>query len=132
MQRSIRKLLVATFTVLYGGVAILGYGLHELSPAHLHGHVHADASGHGHAHSHCGHHHHSHSHVPQSNSAGWSDAHECEICLLLSQTLSDSPSVVAVDWWQPCVAPVLTFGSETPSDPSLTLHAPRGPPVVSA
>jgi hypothetical protein len=132
MQRSIRKLLTAAFTALYGGVAILGYGLHELSPAHSHAHVHAHRSADGLAHAHCGHHHFAHDPAAQPVAAGWSDAHECEICLLLSQMLSDAPSVVTLDWWQPCVAPAAQLCSESPSGPVLTLHAPRGPPIVSA
>lgn len=112
---------------LYGGIAVVGYGLHDLSPAHQHG----SATGQVHAHATCTHHH-SHSHAPVPDRPGWSDAHECDICILLDQLRSDAPQLAAVDHWQPLIAVVAPVPALRISAFPLGLHVPRGPPALAS
>jgi hypothetical protein len=127
-----RKLLTAGLLAIYGGIAVLGYGLHDLAP----GQVHSAAGEHvAHDHGHGDHSHgagdgHSHSHAASSPSGkSISDSHECEICIFLSQMRSERPTFSAEVVWQFQVAAVAV---ETPcivSQAICGLHAPRGPPI---
>jgi hypothetical protein len=122
-----RQLMTASLLAIYGSIALVGYGLHELSPAHSHGSVAGDI--HSHSHAHCSHHHH-HSHAPVPDRPGCSDAQDCDICVFLDQVRSDSLQLVAIDAWQPFVADVAAYGMLRISEPLLGLYDSRGPPVL--
>jgi len=124
-----RKLLILNLMTLYGGVSLLGYGLHELSPAHQHAH----ASGTQHAHSRggCSHHHH-HAHWPVPDRPGMSDAHDCDICQLLDQLRSELPQIAEVRGWQPLRAEIPAVFAIQPVKARSGLHVPRGPPAIDS
>jgi len=125
-----RKLLTAGLLAIYGGIAVLGYGLHELAPGHHHGPA-GECVAHDHDHDHgdcsddvC----HSHDHAVSPSGKSISDSHECEICVFLDQIRSERPTLAADVVWYYQVAAV---GVETPhilSQAVPGLHAPRGPP----
>jgi hypothetical protein len=126
-----RKLLTAGLLALYGGIALLGYGLHDLAPGHVHGaagecvahdHDHGD-----HSHGACESHSHHHAAIPTGKSL--TSSHECEICIFLQQMRSERPTLTAEFVWQHLFAAVTI---ETPRIVLLAvpgLHAPRGPPM---
>ena len=129
-----RKLLTAGLAAYYGGIALLGYGLHELSPAHNHG-----ASGtvvtHAHSHSHCVGHSHRHTHAPKTPAPGVpgiSDSHECEICVFLDQLRGERPQLAVAIHWQHFTVEVVSSTPEDFSQAILGLHSPRGPPGLIA
>ena len=121
-----RKLLTAGLLALYGGIAVLGYGLHDLAPGHVHGAA-GEHVAHDHDHGACESHSHHHAAIPTCKSL--TSSHECEICIFLSQMRSERPTFSAEVVWQFQVAKV---GIETPhilSQAIPGLHAPRGPPI---
>lgn len=122
MQKTGRKLLTTSLVALYGAVALLGYGLHELAPAHLHHHVEC----HAHAHAGCIH---SHGHAPIQVTPGISDSHECDVCVFLDQIQSERPQFHTQIVWQPTVADVAAAAPRIVSQAVPGLHAPRGPPT---
>jgi hypothetical protein len=143
-----QKLATCLLLAVYGGIAVLGHGLHELSPAHHHhaGHEHSAGGGcahhhHGHTHSHGTAHslaHHGHSHCDDRDQAfasahgSFTDGHGhvCEICDFLDQNrsfqlelpadLSSQPLTVAVSIATPCIESLTVPG----------LYSPRGPPAL--
>lgn len=127
MLRIGRKLLTASLLAIYSCIALVGYGLHELSPAHRHGN--APGEVHAHSHARCTHHHH-HSHAPVPERPGCSDAHECDICVFLDQVRSDSLQLVAIDAWQPFVSDIAIVQVLRISEPVLGLYDSRGPPSL--
>jgi hypothetical protein len=121
-----RKLLTAGLLALYGGIAVLGYGLHDLAPGHVHGAA-GEHVAHDHDHGACESHSHHHAAIPTGKSL--TSSHECEICIFLSQMRSERPTFSAEVVWQFQVAAVAV---ETPcivSQAICGLHAPRGPPI---
>lgn len=120
-----RKLLTATLTALYGGIALLGYGLHELAPHHHH---HPAAPAHSHAG--CTHAHH-HRHAPPPATPGFSDSHECEVCAFLDQHQSDRPQLAVEVAWQPTITAVAAATPQFSPITSIGLAAPRGPPALA-
>jgi len=116
---------------LYGGVALLGYGLHELSAVdhHHHGHT-AHAGPHHHHHDGpCSKHHH---HQALADSLAWlGPVHDCPVCEFLDQVRSERPAVIAGVVWQHFVAAVSVTTPRFSAEPILGLHVPRGPPVLA-
>ncbi len=132
-----RKLLTAGLVALYGGIALLGYGLHELSPVHQHAAIGNSSVGHGaighaagHVHSHgkCASHVHRHAPIPVA--PGYSDSHECDVCVFLDQMRSERPQLVSDVVWQHIVADTVIASPRIVSQTVLGLHAPRGPPML--
>jgi hypothetical protein len=121
-----RKLLILSLLALYGGVSLLGYGLHELSPAHQH--AHSTGTPHPHSHAGCSHHHHAHPPVPDR--AGLSDAHDCDICQLLDQLRSELPQIAAMDSWQLLRTEIPAVLAIQPFKSPAGLPVPRGPPTL--
>jgi hypothetical protein len=126
VRRAGRKLLILSLMALYGSVSLLGYGLHELSPAHQHAH----ASGKPHTHSHAGCSHQHHAHPPIPDRPGLSDAHDCDICQLLDQLRSELPQIAAVGDWRPLLAEIPSVSANRPVKAPAGLHVPRGPPAI--
>jgi hypothetical protein len=127
VRRAGRKLLILSLMALYGSVSLLGYGLHELSPAHQH--AHATGTPHAHSHAGCSHHHH-HAYPLIPDRPGLSDAHDCDICQLLHQLRSELPQIVAFDGWQPLQTEIAGVARVQPSRAQAGLHVPRGPPAI--
>jgi hypothetical protein len=129
-----RKLLTAGLVALYGGISLLGYGLHELAPAHHH---HAELGHSAHACQHCSGHEHcdpaaNDDLAAESAAIGNAahDSHECEICVFLAQMRSEQPLVVAEIAWQHFVADAVIVAPRIASQTILGLHIPRGPPTL--
>lgn len=129
MRRAGRKLLILSLMALYGSVSLLGYGLHELSPAHQH--AHSTGTPHAHSHAGCSHHHH-HSLPPIPDRPGLSDSHDCDICQLLDQLRSELPQIAAVGDWQPLRADIPSVSANRPVKALGGLHVPRGPPAIAS
>jgi hypothetical protein len=131
MPSLLRKLLTAGLLAIYSGIAVLGYGLHELAPGHHHGPA-GECLAHDHGHG--GHGHgacesHSHSHAASSPCGeSISDSHECEICVFLAQIRSERPTLATEIVWQYQVAAVDVETPRILSQAIPGLHAPRGPP----
>jgi hypothetical protein len=128
MRRIGRKLLTGGLVALYGGISLLGYGLHELVPGAHHGPC-DDVASHDHCH---GDHaeHHDGRHVPASNAPVLCDSHDCEICAYLAQINSERPSAAARFAWQHFVAIAENAAPHITSQTILGLHVPRGPPTI--
>jgi hypothetical protein len=129
VRKAGRKLLIVSLMALYGGVSLLGYGLHELSPAHQHAHANGAPHAHLHSHAGCSHHHH-HAHPPVPDRPGWSDAHDCDICHLLDQLRSELPPIVVIDAWQKLETEILAVSAIPTAAGVAGLHVPRGPPAL--
>lgn len=122
-----RKLLTTGLLALYGGIAVLGYALHDLAPGHSHG-ASGECVAHDHSHGAC--HSHSHNHAASSPSGkSISSSHECEICVFLDQIRSERPTSTAEVVWHHHVAAVVVQTPRIISQAIPGLHAPRGPPV---
>lgn len=128
MHFSWRKLVTHGLLAVYGGIALLGFGLHELSPVDQLHHVAATCS--AHAHSHCAGHSHDASRAPAG--LALTDAHECEICVFLAHFCSERPQLAAAIDWQQLVAAVAEIAPRCDSPTILGLAAPRGPPVLAS
>jgi hypothetical protein len=127
VRRAGEKLLIFSLLALYGGVALLGYGLHELSPAHQH--AHANSTPHEHSHAGCSHHHHQ-SPAPIPDLPGWSDSHDCDICQLLDQMRGELPQIASVEVWRPLATDLSAVDVLSPTTEMCGFAAPRGPPAV--
>jgi hypothetical protein len=142
MTFSPQKLATYLLLAIYGGIAVLGHGLHELSTAHHHHHdAHEHAADGG-----CAHHHHGHTHkhTSQSRSDDRAEAfasvhgslsdghgHACEICDFLDQNRS-FPTDLPVDRASRPLAVAVSIAA--PRIESLVipgLYSPRGPPANS-
>jgi hypothetical protein len=116
MRRIPQKLVARLLVALYGGIALLGYGLHELAPAEDHHHhalglAVADAG-------------------PLSVRSGHIDAdHDCDICAFLDQARGDQPQVATGIVWQHVVAAVEVVTPPIVSQTAEFSHVPRGPPT---
>jgi hypothetical protein len=122
MRNTGRKLLTMGLAALYSGIALLGYGLHELAPHHHH---HPAAQAHSHAG--CTHTRH---HAPLPETPGFSDSHECEVCAFLDQLQSDRPQLAADITWQPTISATVEVAPQVHAITSLGPAAPRGPPAL--
>ena len=132
MRRFGRKLLTVGLVALYGGISLLGYGLHELAPAHHHGSL-SQVAAHDHCHGdHChgDHADHDDRHGPATTSATLCDSHECDVCVFLAQMRSERPLVVAGVGWQYFVGDAVIVAPRIASQTILGLHIPRGPPTL--
>ena len=89
MRRIPHQLVTGLLLAIYGGIAVLGYGLHELAPDDAHHHHHGLAA----AHQEPG---------PLAFRSGGSvdDDHDCDICAFLDQARSDRPQVATSIIWQ--------------------------------
>jgi hypothetical protein len=132
----------------YGVIALLGHGLHGLTPdqGHHHGLELVQCAVHGADHHHAQHRHgqnadnHKHGskaadHAPPHGnalviSAGEcvAQSHACEICTFLSQTRATGPQMSASIFWQHIVHSAHVAEPLPVSTTSLDWHAPRGPP----
>jgi hypothetical protein len=121
-----QKLLSFSLLALYGGIALLGHGLHEFAPHH-----HADVASHSHAHPGCSHAHHHHHHAPAPETPGVTDHHDCEVCALLDQHRGEQPSVATEIASQPLVTQAVTITPQTTGVIPLGPTAPRGPPAFA-
>jgi hypothetical protein len=121
-----RKLLTAGLLAMYGGIAVLGYGLHELAPGHHHAAT-VDHLAHDHCHGDCDGHAHEHSTTDSGRSL--SSSHECEICIFLEQMRCERPTLTAEIVWQYQVAAVSVETPRIISQALPGLHTPRGPPI---
>ncbi len=129
MRSTGRKLLTAGLVALYGGISLLGYGLHELAPAHHHA-LPAYLADSCHHHDHADRTHHDQHATGQPFAAGLCDAHECDICVFLAQIRSERPLVTVPVIWQPCVAGAIITLPAATSQATLGLPVPRGPPAL--
>jgi hypothetical protein len=149
MRRNGSKLLTSVILAIYGGISLLGHGLHWLLPEEGHHHgLHVVAcSSHRHELDHdCDHHHHAHQHhhgpsesgddggnsreqTVQSNECG-THSHLCEICNFLSQARGERTQLAAAVDWQPLADAVVSRPEQSYKLTSLSQHAPRGPPQV--
>jgi hypothetical protein len=125
MRSTFRQLLTYSLLATYASIAILGEGLHWLTPdEHHHGAsiVVSSAA--------------ADSHAPTDKLVtaihGIADDHDCEICDFLAQAVSQPPQIAQ----SPEFAILIV---ETACDPPafyspivLGLHAPRGPPQLLA
>jgi hypothetical protein len=127
MRKIGRKLLTAGLIALYGGISLLGYGLHELTPAHHHGLLGQVAA---HAHDDGDHADHHGRQAPTSTVPVLCDWHECDVCVFLAQMRSERPPVVAEVAWQHFVADAVIAAPYFVSQTILGLHVPRGPPTL--
>jgi hypothetical protein len=142
-----RRILSYVLLAIYGGISILGDGLHLLTheAGHHHGlnvvcraiHGHADAD-----HDNCHNPECSFSDVAEYGSSSAdkvvtasgcaSDSHVCEACAFLSQALSQPAEVAAPIDWQPLVVAAASRPESIYSPTSVGPHAPRGPPLFFA
>jgi hypothetical protein len=118
MRRLPHQLVTGLLLAIYGGIAVLGYGLHELVPEDGHHHHFALAAG---------------EHADEAPAfragSGIDDDHDCDICVFLDQARSAQPQVQAAIIWQPLVAAVEIEAPRLTSQTKLVSHAPRGPPA---
>jgi hypothetical protein len=118
MRRTPKNLVTGLLLFLYGGIAVLGYGLHDLVPedAHHHHELAVVHQGTG----------------PLAFKAGGSvdDDHDCEICAFLDQARSAQPQVQSAVVWQHLVAAIEIVTPRLSSQISELSHAPRGPPAL--
>jgi len=148
MRSLTQKLSAWTLLAIYGGVALLGHGLHWLSPHehHHHGlaHVQHSHAGHSHTHGHGPHDDHGTCELAQQStgphpetgvrivSVAAADGHDCDICEFLaqarSQTLKAQPAVVSTR----LVSAVASAPQRPYTAISLDSHSPRGPPMIMA
>lgn len=143
MRSTLHKLLTCSLLATYAGIALLGQGLHELTPGHGHHHgfevvactAHAHDKGHCcKHHQHNESHHHDHESQPTGPAVaatdGAADSHSCEICEFLVQAVSQPPQIAVVPDLHPLVAVAATPHVEIYSQEILGLHAARGPPQL--
>jgi hypothetical protein len=118
MRQLPKQLVTGVLLAIYGGIALLGYGLHDLVPEEAHHHHHGLTAA-------------DHEPGPLAFRSGGSvdDDQDCDICIFLDQTRSDKPQVVASIIWQHLVAAVDVVVPRVSSQATLVAHAPRGPPA---
>ena len=116
MRRIPQRLATGLLLVLYGGISLLGYGLHDLVPEDAHHHhevsVEHDVAG------------------PPAFTAAADDDHECDICQFLDQARSVPPEIQTAVVWQHLVAALEIAAPRFTSQTAELSHAPRGPPVL--
>ena len=118
MRRIPHQLVTGLLLAIYGGIAVLGYGLHELAPEDAHHHHHGLAVAH------------QESGPPAFRSGGSADDdHDCDICVFLDQARSDRPQVATSIIWQRFVAAIDVVAPRISSQTTHVSHAPRGPPA---
>jgi hypothetical protein len=132
MSTTARKLLSHLLVALYGSVAILGYGLHELAPEsghHHHGLAHLGrVCGHGHVHSEgC---HQEHKPLTAETTKHVYDSDECDVCVFLDQLRSEETQVQSAEVRHEFVAAVAHSEPQFHHPTSLGLHVARGPPAI--
>jgi hypothetical protein len=118
MRRIPHQVVTGLLLAIYGGIAVLGYGLHELVPDGAHHHHHSLAA----AHQESG---------PLAFRSGGSvdDDHDCDICAFLDQARCDRPQVATSIIWQHLIAAIDVAAPRVSSQTALVSHAPRGPPA---
>lgn len=150
MRPFYRHFVTCSLLALYGGVALVGHGLHWLSSADHHHHgpkvARCATHDHAHAHGHCAHHHahHHHPHHHDLANAGSADSekplhfapsngaahsHECEICTFLVQLRGERPQLASTILGQHLVVVARAAMQRSYSLALLSPHAPRGPPI---
>ena len=117
MRRIPHNLVTGLLLLLYGGISVLGYGLHELVPED-------------------GHHHHALAPIQQEGAplafksgGGIEDDHDCDICAFLDQARSAQPQIQSTIVWERLVAAIDVVAPRVSSQTTLVSHAPRGPPT---
>ena len=134
MRPKHRHLLSYLLLATYAGISLLGDGLHELAPEvghHHHGLYVVTASQEHGLYDH---------HIVSKNDAGPVlaasefdvDAHLCEICAYIYQSLSQPAEVAASIDWQPLAVVAPSRPQPIYSPIQLGPQAPRGPPLLSA
>ena len=118
MRRIPHQLVTGVLLAIYGGIAVLGYGLHELVPEDAHHHHHGLAAVHQDA-----------GPTAFRTSGSVVDDHDCAICVFLDQARSDRPQVAASIIWQHLVAAIEVVVPRITSQATPIFHAPRGPPA---
>ena len=118
MRRIPHQLVTGLLLAIYGGIAVLGYGLHELVPEDAHHHHHGLEVAHQES-------------EPLAFRSGGAadDDHDCDICVFLDQARSDRPQVAASIIWQHLIAAIDVVAPRVSSQTTLVSHAPRGPPT---
>jgi hypothetical protein len=117
MRQFSRKFAAHLMLAAYGGIAVLGYGLHELAPAEVHHHniqglAAADTG-------------------PLSVGSGHLDAdHDCDICAFLDQARSEQPQVATGVVWRHLVTTMEVATPLLVLPTAEFLHVPRGPPTL--
>ncbi|HEY4231816.1 MAG TPA: hypothetical protein VGM76_00175 [Lacipirellulaceae bacterium] len=118
MRRIPHQFLTGLLLAIYGGISLLGYGLHELVPEDAHHH-------HGLPLAHQG------SGPPAFKTGGSvDDDHDCDICVFLDQARSAQPQIQTAIVWQHLVAAVEIAAPRITSQTTELSHAPRGPPII--
>jgi hypothetical protein len=139
-----RKLVTCLLLAVYGGISLLGHGLHELAPGHGHHHglavVTCAVHSHGHGHGECslGHHQHGSGHNDGTaagpltvQSGGCAEQSQlCDVCVFLAQMRSGQPQLLTGAVWQHLVSAVAVRVPLLSYQTALRLHAPRGPPAL--
>ena len=118
MRRIPHQLVTGLLLAIYGGIAVLGYGLHELVPEDAHHHPHGMAAAHLDA-----------GPTGFRTGGGVDDDRDCDICAFLDQARSDRPQVVTSIIWQHLVAAIEVVLPRITSQAAPIFHAPRGPPT---
>ena len=151
MRRIHGQLPTLAILATYGGIAILGQGLHVLAPhaGHHHGLEVVRCSIHGdeHSHHHHDHHHgecdHHHDHGPANHadvehgggtivtsSECEAHSHLCEICAFLFQLRSERAVLAAAVDCQPVAVAADSLPQRSYTPTVVGPHAPRGPPAL--
>jgi hypothetical protein len=120
MRRIPKKLVTGMLLTIYGGIAVLGYGLHELVPEDGHHHHHLTFAAAGQA----------SSETAFRAGGGVDDDHDCDICVFLDQARSVQPQIQAAIIWQHLVAAVEIKAPRLNSQTIEFCFAPRGPPAL--
>jgi hypothetical protein len=146
MKSAVRKILSLALLAAYGGIALLGQGLHVLAPhaGHHHGlevircSIHGDEHFHDHHDAECDHDHgpagpaeveHGGGLVVTSSECA-AESHLCEICAFLFQLRSDRSVLTAAVDWQPVAVAAVSLPQRSYTPTIVGPHAPRGPPVL--
>jgi hypothetical protein len=130
MRATFRHLLTYSLLVTYASIALLGEGLHFLTPdEHHHGaSLVVSSSDFAHATSE------SLASVGKhfSSTRADSDDHDCEICEFLAQAVSAPPQIAEVPAFAVLIADAPLEQPTFNAPIVLGLHAPRGPPQLLA
>jgi hypothetical protein len=145
MKLAARKLLTLALLATYGGVALLGQGLHVLAPhaGHHHGlevvgcSIHGDEHFHHHHDAKCDHDHGPAEHADAERGSGpvitssecAAHSHLCEICAFLLQLRSERAVLTAAVDWQPVAVAAVSLPQRFYTPTLFGPHAPRGPPA---
>jgi hypothetical protein len=117
MRRLPQTLVTGLLLAIYGGIAVLGYGLHDLAPEDAHHHHHRFAATH------------QESGSPIFRTGSVDDDHDCDICVFLDQARGERPQIATGIIWQHLVAAIEFVVPRVSSQTTLVSHAPRGPPT---